>query len=114
MIHKMNLHDAPFQLIENKTKTIELRLCDEKRSKIKVGDIIEFTNTSNSSQKLEAKVTSIHFFDSFETLYQSLPLERCGYVAEEVKCAKASDMLKYYPKELQDLYGVLGIELQLI
>lgn len=114
MIHRMNLHDAPFQLIENKTKTIELRLCDEKRSKIKVGDIIEFTNASNPSQKLETKVTNIHFFDSFEALYQALPLKRCGYAAEEVKCAKASDMLKYYPKEMQESYGVLGIELQRI
>ena len=45
MKHKMNLWDESFQKIKNKTKTIEMRLCDEKRSLIVVGDIIEFTNT---------------------------------------------------------------------
>lgn len=45
MIHKMKLWDESFNKIKNKTKTIEMRLCDEKRSIISVGDIIEFTNT---------------------------------------------------------------------
>ena len=32
MTHKMNLWDDSFIKIKNKTKTIEMRLCDEKRS----------------------------------------------------------------------------------
>lgn len=40
----MRLHNSPFKLIKNGTKTIELRLNDEKRKLIKVGDIIRFTN----------------------------------------------------------------------
>ena len=38
MIHKMNLWDESFQKIKNKTKTIEMRLCDEKRSLISIGE----------------------------------------------------------------------------
>ena len=41
-MHEMNLQEAPFRMIKNKTKTIELRLYDEKRRKIKPGDTIEF------------------------------------------------------------------------
>ena len=44
----MNLHKAPFQMIKSGAKTIELRLYDEKRKKIKAGDIIEFLQTLNN------------------------------------------------------------------
>ena len=48
MIHKMNLWNDSFNKIKDKTKTIEMRLCDEKRSIICIGDIIEFTNTKTN------------------------------------------------------------------
>jgi ASC-1-like (ASCH) protein len=44
MKHEMRLHDGPFKLIKAGSKTIELRLYDEKRQEIKVGDEIEFTS----------------------------------------------------------------------
>lgn len=44
MIHYMKLQNNPFIKIKNKTKTIEMRLNDEKRKKINIGDNIEFTN----------------------------------------------------------------------
>ena len=43
----MKLQDDPFKKIKNKTKTIEMRLNDEKRKKIKQDDLIEFTNIKN-------------------------------------------------------------------
>ena len=42
MIHTMKLDAEPFEKIKNGSKTVELRLFDEKRQKIKPGDIIEF------------------------------------------------------------------------
>ena len=42
MKHEMRLHDTPFKMIQAGTKTIELRLYDEKRQQIQVGDEIEF------------------------------------------------------------------------
>ena len=39
MKHEMRLHSGPFDLIKNGTKTIELRLYDEKRKLIKENDI---------------------------------------------------------------------------
>ena len=44
MIHNMKLVDFAFNAIKNKEKDIELRLNDEKRSLINVGDTIIFTN----------------------------------------------------------------------
>ena len=42
MTQKMNLNPEPFEMIFSGQKTIELRLNDEKRQMIKVGDMIEF------------------------------------------------------------------------
>ena len=41
-MHEMRLNNGPFELIKNGTKTIEIRLNDEKRSLIKEGDIIAY------------------------------------------------------------------------
>ena len=42
MLHIMKLKRAPFDKIRNGSKTIELRLNDEKRQKVNIGDFIEF------------------------------------------------------------------------
>ena len=53
MKHNMNLNNRPFKSIKEGTKTIELRLNDEKRSLLKVGDEIEFTNR-DTNENMEA------------------------------------------------------------
>lgn len=114
MTHHMNLRPAPFALIAAGRKTIELRLYDEKRQQIRVGDPITFSNTDAPEQQLHAIVKELHVFSSFEELYQKLPLEQCGYLPEEIPTASPRDMEAYYPAEKQKQYGVLGIELQLL
>lgn len=113
MRHQMRLKDAPFQMIWDGKKTIELRLFDEKRKLVSVGDIIEFSNLSNSGQIIVVKVVSLHVFDSFETLYKSLPVEKCGYTQNDARFASASDMNAYYSVDEQLKYGVVGIEFEL-
>ena len=44
MIHEMRLNNEPFNKIKEGTKTVELRLLDEKRKTLRVGDKIIFTN----------------------------------------------------------------------
>ena len=109
-VHEMNLNPSPFEKIKSGQKTIELRLYDEKRQRIKEGDVIAFTNTS-SGEKMRATVKTLHRFDSFEELYKTLPLLQCGYTAEDIDTAHPSDMEQYYSAEEQSKYGVVGIEL---
>ncbi len=113
MTHKMNLNSEPFEMIRRGQKTIELRLNDEKRQKIKVGDMIEFTQTE-TGEKLTAEVIAIHRFDSFAELYQELHLLKCGYTESDITTAKPEDMNLYYTSEQQEKYGVLGIELKVL
>ena len=115
MIHHMHLNHEPFEKIKTGVKTIELRLNDEKRRQIRVGDRILFDHCSDPSDTLETEVTALHPFEDFRALYASLPLEKCGYAtAEEVQNARPEDMLAYYSMEQQQAYGVLGIEIRLL
>ena len=111
MLHEMRLHDEPFQLIKSGTKTIELRLYDEKRQEIQVGDKIEFTNRVTGEKQL-TKVIAMHIYSSFADLYKDYDKVSMGYRENEE--AKPEDMELYYPKDEQEKYGVVGIEIELI
>ena len=108
-MHYMNLHDEPFNLIKSGTKTIELRLNDSKRQKIKIGDLIEFTNRV-TNEKLIVRVVDLVKFKNFSELYKSLDKVSMGYREDEE--ANPSDMELYYSKEEQEKYGVLAIKIK--
>lgn len=112
MIHEMNLKPRPFTLIADGRKTIELRLLDEKRQKIAVGDTLIFTNTADATMQLRCVVKKLHCFANFAALYAALPLVKCGYLPQELADARPEDMDLYYPPEKQARYGVVGIEIQ--
>lgn len=114
MTHTLNLHADPFEMIRSGRKTIELRLFDEKRSQIAVGDTLVFTHSDNAAETLTARVTALHRFPDFAALYAALPLDKCGYLPEELPAASPEDMNVYYSAEKQALYGVVGIEIALL
>lgn len=110
MIHYMNLVPSAFKKIAEGSKTIELRLNDEKRQRIKAQDTIIFNNIS-TKDIITAQVARLHKFSDFEELYKALPLEKCGYSKTELDTAHYTDMEQYYTKEQIKKYGALGIEL---
>ena len=83
----------------------------KKRSKIKVGDIIEFTNTT-TLEILKVKVENIYKYNDFEQLYKKHNKISIGYQEDEV--ADPNDMLMYYKKEKILKYGVLAIQVIVI
>ncbi len=111
MLHQMKLKQSPFMKIKNGSKTIELRLNDEKRKRVQVGDFIEFSLFDNQNVKIQTRVTALHHFDSFKELYASMPKEKLGYDSSDTPDPNHMD--EYYPREKQEQYGVLGIELRM-
>ncbi len=111
MLHHMKLKESPFIKIRNGSKTIELRLNDEKRQQVQVGDFIEFSLLDNPTEKIQTRVTVLHHFDSFQELYASLPKEKLSYSSSDMP--NPDHMYEYYPREKQEQYGVLGIELRM-
>lgn len=112
MTHKMKLNDEPFNKIATGSKNIELRLYDEKRQLIKVGDNIVFSN--KTGKQITVKVIALHKFSSFKELYENLDLLKCGYNETNINKASYTDMEEYYSKGDIEKYGVAGIEIELI
>ena len=111
MKHEMKLHNQPFEKIKSGTKTIELRLNDEKRQLLKIKDIIEFTNRQ-TLEKILVEIEELHKYPSFEELYKHFDKISLGYNENEE--ANPKDMEEYYSKEEQDKYGVVGIQIKRI
>ena len=105
MLHKMKLNESPFERIKNGTKTIEFRLYDEKRQKIKVGDKIEFSKLPDLQEKLVVKVVQLYREDTFENLFRKLCTDK-----EEIK-RNTESMYNYYSPEKEKQYGVVGIKI---
>ena len=113
MIHEMKLQPEYFNFILNGTKRIEIRLNDEKRQKIKLGDKIKFLKEPDLTESFEAKVVELLKYDSFETLFKDYDisiLSDKSMTKEELKFT----LEKFYSKEKQQQYGVLGIRIELI
>ena len=108
MLHKMKLKESPFERIKNGSKTIEFRLYDEKRSKIRIGDQIEFSKLPDMEEKILVDVLDLYREDSFEKLFRKLITDE-----EEVQ-RKVDSMHQFYSKEEEKEYGVLGIKISLI
>ncbi len=91
---------------------MEFRLNDTKRQQIRVGDLIEFLNLADKTLKVRVCVVALHHFSSFEDLFRVLPLAACGYGPGERVDPRS--MERYYSKEEQARWGVVGIEMKLI
>ncbi len=110
MQHTMNLHNEPFNKIKRGAKTVEMRLFDERRKNIKVGDTILFTNNT-TGEKLAVQVTNMQVFVNFEELYNNYDKVSIGYKPDEV--ANPADMNLYYTDEQIATYGVVAIGIKL-
>ena len=108
MIHQMKLNDDPFERIKNGTKTIEFRLYDEKRRKVKIGDKIEFSKLPDLQEKILVDVLDLYTEPSFEELFKKL------YEDKELAKQKANAMYEIYSPENEKKYGVVGIKIKLV
>lgn len=110
----MKLRAQPFQMIRSGQKTIELRLYDKKRQRLKVNDEIVFSCLDGDEAPLEVRVTALHVFRNFAELYSALPLLKCGYTDKTIADASPDDMNQYYSVREQSQYDVVGIEIERI
>jgi ASC-1-like (ASCH) protein len=101
-IHRMHLHPEHFKKLRNKQKEVEIRLYDEKRKNVNVGDGIVFTNTKTEGV-LYRKVKTI-FIGKLDTVLETL----CFNVASPgIGCENENTCWDVEPmkKELAEIYG---------
>lgn len=113
MIHEMKLQPKYYNYILNGTKRIEVRLYDEKRSQIKIGDTIKFLKEPELKESFNVKVIGLLSYNSFKEMFEDFDisiLSDKSMTKEEL----ISVLEEFYTKEKQEQYGVLGIRIELI
>ena len=73
-VHELKLQPKYYDYILNGTKRIELRLFDEKRQLINIGDKIRFLKESNLDESFEVLVVGLLRYNSFEDLFNDFDI----------------------------------------
>ena len=111
MIHEMKLKAIYFNKIKNGQKIYEIRLNDEKRKLIDVGDVIIFKKEPQLSETLQTIVKDLVYFKSFKEMVDTLPLEKIGF-ENMSKDEVESIYYSFYSIENELKYGVIAIKVE--
>lgn len=110
MVHEMKLRHIYFEKIRTGEKIYEIRLNDEKRRLISVGDFITFRDESNLDEKMQKHVKDLLYFDSFAKMLDELPLNKIGFQCFE-KAEVENVYHQFYSIENEKKFGVVAIML---
>ena len=111
MEYKMKLQPEYYDAILHGTKRIELRLYDEKRQKIKIGDTIEFIKEPELKESFKAKIVGLLRYSTFEELMNDFDISVL-FAKNRTKKELLNTLETFYSKEAQKQYGVLGIRIE--
>lgn len=111
MKHKMELQPRYYDYIKDGTKRIELRLLDNKRKQIEIGDTIEFSRGDGNT--FDAKVVGLLKYDSFPSLFNDFDINMLAD-ANMTKDELLAILGEFYTPEKQKSLGVVGIRIELI
>lgn len=107
----MNLQTKYFDFMKDGTKRIELRLYDEKRQAIQLGDIIEFSKSENDS--VQAEVIGLLRYKTFDELFKDFDISMLA--DKSMTKQELLDVLsEFYTPKKQSEYGVIGIRLRML
>lgn len=111
MEHILKLQPKYFDYINDGTKRIELRLFDEKRQKISVGDTIIFQKEPDLEITMKVRVIGLLRYNTFEELFEDFDIE---IMADKTmtKQELLNVLEEFYTPEKQKQYGVLGIRIE--
>ncbi len=112
--HTMKLHPEPFGKIQDRVKSIELRLYDDKRKKIKLGDQIVFQKELELEQEetITVKVIGLVHYANFSDLMDDFAPK--VYLGHKSKVDALEGVSRFYTREDQVRNGVLGIRFKVI
>ncbi len=114
MSHEMHLDEEPFEKIKSGKKVIEVRLFDEKRQKVRIGDKIRFIKSPDNNETIKIKVIGLSKANSLYDLYSSFEISQFGHPEHYTVEDQVKDKRKIYPEEKEKRFGVLGIHLRLV
>lgn len=114
-IHKMKLNDNAFDRMKKGNKKREYRVNDEKRRKVKIGDIISFRKLPDLNEKLDMLVTDVHVYKDFKEAVTQYFDEDFSDRHDDINSLVESFYSKgYYNKDEVEKYGTVVFTLDKI
>ena len=109
----MKLQSKYFDFMFRGTKRIEIRLNDEKRQLIKIGDIIEFERFSELNDSFKTRVVELIRYNNFDELVKDFDI---SILADKsmTKSELINELIQFYPEEKQQKYEILAIRIELM
>lgn len=104
----VHLHADVFDIVKDGIKDVEVRVNDEKRRKLKIGDTLVFLKRPLEDETIRAKVVGLEYYKDFKELVKHYDMKRIyleGYTEEMY----LKEMARFYTQEEQDEYGVVAI-----
>lgn len=107
-VHNMKLDEIFFNLVKDGRKIYELRMNDDKRKMIKIGDEICFLKATDNKEYVYKKVKGLHYYSGLEELVNGIDIHLAGFERkEDLKLA----MTKFYDDKLGKM-DIVAIELE--
>lgn len=112
-MHEMKLQPEYYDYILKGTKRIEIRLFDEKRKQINLGDTITFFKEPECKESFTVKVIGLLRYQTFEELFKHFDI---SILADKSMSKEQliNVLEQFYTKEKQNQYGVVGIEVEIL
>lgn len=114
MKHKMSLFAEPFERIKSGRKVIEVRLFDQKRQKVGIGDTIIFEKLPDRDESVMVDVVGLSRFRSFRDLFLAFDKSKFGHPKDFSLEDQIAGMREVYSEERERELGVLGIHIRLV
>ena len=109
----MNLQGDHFDSIKSGNKIYEIRLNDEKREKIQIGDKILFRKLPDLFDGVVVRVVDKKYYKSFFAMASILPHKEIGFEDKSVD-EVVDAMYKFYTKEEELKLGVVALKLEVL
>ena len=90
---------------------MRLDFYDEKRQKINIGDIIILKKEPELNESFKVRVVGLLRYENFDRLFEDFEIDRLADKSMR-KLELLEELEKFYTKEKQKEYGVLGIRIE--
>lgn len=109
----VHLHPEVFDIVLSKDKDVEIRVNDEKRRKLNIGDTLVFLKRPDDKEEIKAIITNLVYFNSFLEVTNYYDMKRI-YLEDTTKDEYINLMKNFYSDEEVEKYGVVAIEFKII
>lgn len=125
-IFVMHLADDMFDKVKAGEKTVEIRLFDDKRKLVDIGDYIEFRKSSDESETVRRRVSDLDIRQTFGEMFLNdrylgdmkwsktlrFTPKQLGAPDDATESSLVEAMYRFYDKSQEEEYGVIAFTLE--